>query len=116
MKYDRGIVQLWSVSPNGGTATQVTHNPWDVQSAFSWTPDGQRLAYIVDNSVFVTEVATGQSYRLTPRTPDAASPTAYACVVSPDGHKIAYTCNIPAGRGSFDQIVVIDIPRELSSR
>jgi Tol biopolymer transport system component len=96
--------------------TQVTENPWDVQSAFTWSPDGRLLSYVMDNSVFVTAVDAGQSHRLTPRAQDAAAPTAYACVVSPDGQKVAYTRNVSEGGDHFDQIFVVDIPQKLRSR
>lgn len=41
MQDDRGIVQLWTVSPNGGEANQVTQADHSIQSAFSWHPQGQ---------------------------------------------------------------------------
>ncbi len=111
MKDDRGVVQFWTVSPNGGQPAQVTRNPWSVQSAFSWSPDGQRLAYVMDNSVFVTDVATGTSTRLTERRSSAAAPTDYCCCFSPDGTQIAYTCPVRGGDKAFDQVFVVSVPR-----
>ncbi len=70
MRDDAGVVQLWTISPLGGEPAQVTRNPWDVASAFSWSPDGRFIAHAADNSVFVTEVAAGRSVRLTPRSSD----------------------------------------------
>ena len=105
-----GVVQFWTVSPNGGQPVQVTRNPWDVQSAFSWSPNGRRLAYVMDNSVFVTDVRTGASTRLTKRCFDRTAPTPHACVYSPDGRKIAYTRPVDAEGRAFDQIFVVDAP------
>jgi len=34
------LEELWMVSPNGGEPRQVTRNTWDIQSSFSWSPDG----------------------------------------------------------------------------
>jgi dipeptidyl aminopeptidase/acylaminoacyl peptidase len=90
MRDDAGLAQIWTVSPNGGDPRQVTRDPWGVASAFSWSPDGSEIAYIADNSVFVIEVAAGQSRRLTRQSSDADAPLPLACVFSPDGLKIAY--------------------------
>ncbi|MBN1558094.1 MAG: DUF3748 domain-containing protein, partial [Lentisphaerae bacterium] len=61
MKDAGGIVQIWSVSPNGGEPEPVTRNPQPVQSNFSWGPRGRRIAYVMDNSIFVTDLATGEA-------------------------------------------------------
>jgi hypothetical protein len=103
---DAGIVQLWTVSPNGGTPAQLTRNPWPIASAFSWSPDGRQLAHVMDNSVFLTDAETGRSQRVTERTPDATAPLAEACVFSPDGGKIAFMRRKPEAGGNFHQIYV----------
>ena len=59
MRDDAGIVQIWTVSPNGGDPQQLTHNPFDVASTFSWSPDGNSIAYVADNSVFTTDAKSG---------------------------------------------------------
>ena len=51
----------------------------------------------MDNSVFVTDAATGESRRLTPRTTDDAAPRPEACIFSPDGDRIAYVPFFPLG-------------------
>ena len=61
MRDDAGIVQLWTISPNGGEPHQLTHNPFNIASAFSWSPDGRSIAYVADNSIFVTDVLKRQS-------------------------------------------------------
>lgn len=110
MKDDTGVVQIWTVSPNGGPAIQVTRNTWDVSSAFSWSPNGCLLAYVMDNSVFVTDVGTGASHRLTPRVDDAAAPREHACCFSPDGTRVAFTRPVRTGGDVFDQIFVVSVP------
>ncbi|HLA50576.1 MAG TPA: DUF3748 domain-containing protein, partial [Thermodesulfovibrionia bacterium] len=65
MKDKDGIVQLWTISPNGGEPLQITHNSWSIASAFTWSPDGSYIAHVMDNSVAMTEVATGKTFRLT---------------------------------------------------
>jgi len=106
MKDDAGIVQLWTVSPDGGSPTQLTHNPWPIASAFTWSPDGRHLTHVMDNSVFLTDVATGQSQRLTERTDDENAALAEACVFSPDGKQIAFMRRMDADGRRFSQICV----------
>lgn len=88
MKDDEGVVQLWTVSPLGGEPQQVTRVESDIQSAFSWHPDGLRVAFICDNSVMLCTLATGNLHRVTPRS--AVAPSADAVVISPDGLRVAY--------------------------
>ena len=66
-KDDKGIIQLFGVSPYGGKITQLTFNSYSIQGPFNFSPDGKHLAYLADNSVFVTDVKTHKSKRLTPR-------------------------------------------------
>ena len=122
MRDDLGIVQLFTVSPNGGRPVQVTRDEWHVASSFSWSPDGRRIAYVADGSVFVVDVASGVSTRLTDRT-IAASPRPEACVISPDGRRITFMRHmpvpLPAGgpqpgdpaAAAHNQIFVVDVPQ-----
>ena len=103
MKDDQGIVQLWTVSPLGGDPRQVTHTESDIQSAFSWHPDGQHLAFICDNSVMLCDVENGELRRMTPRS-DVA-PIADAVVFSPDGQQIAYLRDI----AGYQQIFTVTL-------
>jgi Tol biopolymer transport system component len=111
MKDHDGVVQLWTVSPRGGEPRQVTRQSWDIASTFSWSPDGRRIAHVMDRSVFVTEVETGRSTRLTPRSGAAVAPLDLACVFSPDGRHIAFQRKVSAGGNSPQaQIFVVDVP------
>jgi hypothetical protein len=108
MKDDAGIVQLWTVSPNGGAVRQVSKNPWPVASTFTWSPDGRQIAHVMDNSVCVTDVASGQTQRLTSRTDDASAPRPEACVFSPDGKRVAFMRRLPSPREPANQICVVE--------
>lgn len=110
MRDDGGIVQLWTISPNGGTPAQVTRNSWSVASAFSWSPDGRRIAHVLDTSVCVTDVATGTTTRLTPRAADGVAPRPEACVFSPDGNRVAYIRPVRAGEQTFNQVFACPVP------
>jgi dipeptidyl aminopeptidase/acylaminoacyl peptidase len=107
MRDEAGIVQIWTVSPCGGEPVQLTHNPFDVASAFSWSPNGREIAYIADNSVFVSDTTTGEATRFTPASTDSTAPRPEACVFSPDGSKIAYVRPVVKDGSVFNQVFVV---------
>ena len=109
MKDDDGIVQIWTISPNGGKPMQLTHNPWHIASAFTWSPDGRYIAHTMDNSIAVTEVSTGETTCLTPRSDDASAPRPEACVFSPDGKKISYIRCRPSTEKVNNQIFIVTL-------
>ena len=107
MRDDAGVVQLFTVSPRGGPPQQVTGDAWDVASAFTWSPDGGRIAYAADGSVMTVDLLTGRSHRLTARRGDAAAPRPEAVVFSPDGMRIAFMRSSPDA-ADCNQIFVVD--------
>jgi hypothetical protein len=109
MRDDSGLVQLWTISPNGGTPKQVTRNPWNIASAFSWSPDGRLIACVMDNSVFVIDVHSGLCTRVTSRSPDDLAPRPEACVFSPDGQAIAYMRRVETGGAIFNQVFTVSL-------
>jgi hypothetical protein len=119
MRDDSGAAQIWTISPNGGAPQQVTRDAWSVASAFTWSRDGRRIAYAADNSIFVTEVSSGQSTRLTPCSSDVDAPLALACVFSPDSSRIAYLRRVPDTKAlnapRSNQIFVLSLPCEMRS-
>ncbi|MFB4361876.1 DUF3748 domain-containing protein [Pantoea sp. BS_8] len=82
------VIQLWSVSPNGGEPRQITRLNHSIQSAFSWHPRGEAIAFICDNSVMLCHWQTGECERLTARA--GSAPSGDAVVWSPDGKNIAF--------------------------
>lgn len=108
MRDDNGIVQIWTISPNGGSPRQVTRLSSDVASAFSWSSDGQQIAFIADGSVFVANVDSGVLLRLTHRADSANSPRPEACVFSPDGKWITYVRPVRQARGNWNQVFAVD--------
>ena len=111
-KDPQGIVQLFTISPNGGDPKQITNNQHSISSAFTWHPGGQHLAFVMDRSVCVADVSTGITTRITERrTDEESSPRADACVVSPDGTKIAFVRRLAhADGGEFNQVCVVPFP------
>lgn len=108
-KDDAGVVQFWTISPNGGPVVQVTRNTHPVASTFTWHPDGRRVAFVMDNSVCMTNILTGETVRLTVRSEDAIAPRPEACVVSPDGRRVAFVRPLPTGAGFANQICVVEL-------
>jgi hypothetical protein len=107
MTDDAGVVQFWTVSPNGPPPTQVTRNPHPVGSAFTWHPDGRRVAFVRDGAVWLTDVNTGRAERVSPPATDPAhAPRPEACVISPDGSQVAFVRQLPDGAGLSNQICV----------
>jgi hypothetical protein len=103
MPDDRGIVQLWTISPNGGEPNQVTQADHSIQSAFSWHPQGGKIALVCDNSVMLCDIANGNMQRLTKRT--AQPPLGDAVVFSPDGKRVAFMREV----AGFNQIFVATV-------
>lgn len=110
MKDDSGAVQLWTVAPAGGELVQLTHNPFDIASAFTWSADGCWIGHVMDHSVCRTDTRTGRTERITPRAPGPESPRQEACVFSPEGRRIAYVRRLPQGAAWFNQICVANVP------
>jgi len=109
MKDNGGRVQLWTVSPNGGDPMQVTDNPWDIGSAFTWSPNGRAIAHVMDGSVAITDAKTGLTMRLTARADGGCLPRPEACVFSADGKKIAFVRRVGSGATEFNQVCVVGV-------
>jgi hypothetical protein len=110
MKDDAGVVQLWTITPAGGAPRQLTRNATGIASAFTWSPDGTRLAHVMDGSVCLTDATTGVTTRLTARGSEASAPLALACVFSPDGRHVAFLRNVAHGDTAFSQVFVVSVP------
>ncbi len=106
MKDDNGIVQLYTINPNGGEPVQRTHQSTSIESAFSWHCYSKHVAYIMDGSVCVTQIATGVTQRLTEKSEMAPRPE--ACVFSPNGRYIAYVQAVKGEGGIYNQIFVVE--------
>jgi len=110
MRDDRGVVQLCTVSPAGGGPVQLTSDPWDVASSFTWSPDGERIAYVGDGSIMTVDVRTAASRRLTGPDRGESGPRPEAVVFSPDGLRIAFMAGVPlpGTQTKTNQIFVVD--------
>jgi hypothetical protein len=108
MRDDSSIVQLWTASPEGGEPQQITDNDFGIASAFSWHPDGEHLAAIADDSVWIINTKSRETRRLNAPVREPSSPRGEACVFSPDGSRIAYVQPVARSGAIFNQIFVVE--------
>jgi len=116
MRDDAGIVQVFTVSPAGGPPEQLSHDAVGVASGFTWTPDGRGIACVIDGSVCLVDAADGTVHRLTEAVRDATAPRPEACVVSPDGRRVAFVRAVPTPAPAdppHTQLFVVDLPSHL---
>ncbi len=100
-----GVVQFWFVTQSGGDPQQVTDSPSSMASAFTWHPDGRRVACVVDGSVCLIDTVTGTIKRLTAKGNESEVPRPEACVFSPNGSKIAFVRTFDGS----NQICVVEV-------
>jgi len=104
-----GVVQLFTVCPRGGEPRQLTRASTSIESAFTWSPAGDRLACVIDGSVCLVDARDGAFQRLTPAGQGPA-PRPEACVFSPDGRRVAYMRRVVDAAGEFNQLFTVDVP------
>jgi hypothetical protein len=105
---DMGVVQLFTVGPLGGPVRQLTRHHASIDSAFTWSPAGDRLACVIEGSVCLVDARDGQVERLTARG-NGPGPRPEACVFSPDGRRVAFVLRIGGGDGECNQIFCVDV-------
>ncbi|KLU03406.1 Uncharacterized protein YidR [Rhodopirellula islandica] len=107
MRDDHGVIQLWSVPPDGGSLKQITRGKESVASAFTIHPGGNHAACVMGNSVcevdlsdgrVVTLAEGGEQFRCLP----------FAVVYSPDGSRVAFGGAVSSGDKSCNQVFVVD--------
>lgn len=97
----RGTERMELIDAESGDRTQVSIPAGTRAHGVSWSPDGSRIAFLAsypsETHLYVAEVATGRSQRISPR------PVLATRVTSPewsgDG-SFVYTVLIPEGRGA----------------
>ena len=104
-----GVVQLFTVSPRGGEPRPLTRLHASIESAFTWSPAGDRLACVIDGSVSLVDARDGEVVRLAPNKGEPP-PRPEACVFSPDGRRVAYVRRVESAAGEFNQLFTVDVP------
>ncbi len=100
-----GVAQFWAVTL-AGESRQITRLAAGVSSAFTWHPDGRRVAFVTGGRVGLCDTATGAVQPLTPPGQPDHAPRPEACVVSPDGRRVAFVRHL----GGSNQVCVAEVP------
>jgi Tol biopolymer transport system component len=95
--FDGTSWDIYSVEPDGSGLTELTHLSDQVAEDPAWSPDGERIAYVVvgnggggRSDVWVMDAGGSDPRRLTEGPGSSWSPT-----WSPDGSRIAYAHSAP---------------------
>lgn len=105
---DKGFIQVFRVSTNGGYPVQLTHHEFDIQGPFNIHPNGTLLTYPADNTILVTAIEDGTTWRATSRFDDDERPIG-APSWSPDGKRIIYNRYVASGSNRYLQLFLLDI-------
>ncbi len=103
MKDDAGLVQIHEVSVNTGAIRQVTQLPASVQTQFNMSPDGRSIALIAGNSIWIADVKSGSSRRITPATGDEDAPV-LVVLWNKAGDTLVYNRYVGTGDARYLQI------------
>lgn len=108
MKDDHGIVQIYAVPSVGGTLRQMTSLNHSIQAQFNVSPDGNYIALIADNSIWLAGVTSGKVQRLTAGRSDEEAPV-LAVVWNNGGNSLAFNRYVQTGDNRYLQIFRIDL-------
>lgn len=105
-KDSRGIIQVFGVSPNGGTISQITFNDFSIQGPINVSPDDSYVSYVADNSVYITGIKNHLSERLTPAVSEEDAPFG-AAIWSNNGKALAFNRRVKKGEKKYVQIFLL---------
>lgn len=106
MHDEKGILQVFTISPLGGMPIQQTYHKSNVQSGVRWHPDGTKICYIWDNSIIIKELGSKTFERMTPTTTNPPTDLVW----SHDRKTIAYNRQVADESGNLTkQIFVIKL-------
>ncbi len=109
-----GFINIFSISPNGGEARQLTFHEFDIQSGLNYSPDGKHIAYIAQNGIYLTACATGKYRKLTDSLTDPGKLTG-SISWSPDGKQLAYNRYVKQEDGDYLQVFLMQIDDPLNT-
>ena len=105
-KDSRGIIQVFGVSPNGGTISQITFNDFSIQGPINVSPDDSYVSYVADNSVYITGIKNHLSERLTPAVSEEDAPFG-AAIWSNNGKALAFNRRVKKGAQRYVQVFLL---------
>jgi dipeptidyl aminopeptidase/acylaminoacyl peptidase len=95
-----GARQLMTMPLRGGATTQVTASEKSISDP-QWSPDGHRVAFVRDRSIWVLEADGSRTTRVTDHPAGDATPR-----WSPDGRRLAFISR----RRGWSQVWLVDAP------
>lgn len=107
-KDDAGIVQIYSVSPNGGVIKAITTNDFSADTTFGRSADGKYLAYGSKEAIYVTDLEDGKTEMVLPA-PTNSSSSLSNINWSNAGYEIAYNRKIIVNGKDFYQVFILDL-------
>lgn len=107
-KDDNGIVQIYSVSPNGGEIKAITSNEFSAETTFGISSDGKYLAYGAKEAIYVTSVADRKTELVLPA-PTYPSNSLSNVNWSNNGYTLAYNRKVSQNGEAFFQIYTLDL-------
>lgn len=95
-----GARQLFTLPLRGGPARQLTASEKDVSDP-AWSPDGRRLTFVRDRTIWVIGVDGSRPTEISPHPAGSSMPR-----WSPDGRRLAFVSR----RRGWSQIWIVDAP------
>lgn len=106
MHDEKGIMQMFTISPSGGKPMQQTFHETDIQSGIRWHKDGNKICYVWDNSIVIKELGAKSFQRMTQSSTNPPTDLVW----SHDGKTIAYNRQVADESGNMTkQIFVIKL-------
>jgi len=106
-KDEEGIVQIHSISPNGGLIKAVTTNDFSADTTFGLSSDGKYLAYGAKEKLYITAVADGKTTLVLPA-PSTSTSQLSNINWSNSGHTIAYNRMVALNGEAFYQLFTLE--------
>ncbi len=104
IKDSKGINQVFYISPLSGKMHQVTFNSYDAVSTPSINPDGNKICYVCDGSVYITDIKNKNTERVTQKSvPPPSNP-----IWSNNGEKIVFNKPVSQNGKIKTQIFIIN--------
>lgn len=107
-KDSEGIVQIFSVSPNGGEIFQETKNNFSIETCLTVHPSGRYIAYGNNQDVYLTDLETQLTKRLTDTQGRTDIDALCSINWSNDGKKLAFNRRIRQGENAYYQICILE--------
>ena len=113
MRDDRGMWQVFLISPRGGKPRQATFLEEGVDSGVRWHPSGNSIVMVSKTQIIITDVQPGPNFGKS-RILSDREPAPFALVLSHDGKKLAYNRRLRQGEHRGTHIFIDDFPATLA--